>query len=66
MSSIAPSSDTIRMICAVMNERIGERHASTCWYKNEVPEGLRRSARRTQFWPREVESMLAGPVFKGV
>jgi len=39
---------------AVMSERIGERHASACRYKNEVPEGSRHSARRTHFWPREV------------
>ena len=31
---------------AVVRERIGERHASACRYKDEVPEGLRRSARR--------------------
>jgi len=36
-----------------MSEEIGERHASACRYKNEVPEGSRRSARRTHFWPRE-------------
>ena len=39
---------------AVMSVRIGERHASACRYKNEVPEGSRRSARLTHFWPREV------------
>jgi len=39
---------------AVMSERIGERHASACRYKNEIPEGSRRSARRIHFWPREV------------
>ena len=36
---------------AVMLERIGERHASACRYKNTVPEGSRHSARRTYFWP---------------
>ena len=40
---------------AVMIERIGERHASACRYKNEVPEGSRRSARRKHFWPGEVQ-----------
>ncbi len=38
---------------AVMSVRIGERHASACRYKNEVPEGSRRSARLTHFWPRD-------------
>ena len=38
----------------VMDETIGERHASACRYKNEVPEGSRRSARRTHFCPRGV------------
>ena len=38
----------------VMIERIGERHASACRYKKDVPEGSRRSARQTHFWPREV------------
>ena len=37
---------------AVMRETIGERHASACRYNNEVPEGLRRSARRNHLWPR--------------
>ena len=32
----------------------GVRHASACRYKNEVPDGSRRSARRTHFPPREV------------
>ena len=32
-----------------MSERIGERHASACRYKNEVPEGSRRSARQKLF-----------------
>ena len=32
-----------------MCETIGERHASACRYKNAVPLGSRRSARRTQF-----------------
>ncbi len=44
------------LVRAVMSETIGERHASACRYKNEVPEGSRRSARRTHFWPPEVES----------
>ena len=39
---------------AVMSETIGERHASACRYKNEIPEGSRRSARRTHFRPRGV------------
>ncbi len=39
-----------------MSERIGERHASACRYKNEEPEGSRRSARRTHFQPREALS----------
>ena len=29
------------MLPAVMSETIGERHASTCRYKNEVPQGSR-------------------------
>jgi len=37
-----------------MIEIIGERHASACRYKNDVPEGSRHSAHRTQFWPRGV------------
>ena len=32
----------------------GERHASACRYNNEVPEGSRRSARRTHFRLRGV------------
>ena len=39
---------------AVKSDRIGERHASACRYKNDVPEGLRRSAHRSRFRPREV------------
>ena len=39
---------------AVMSDTIGERHASACRYKNEVPEGSRRSARPTHFCPREI------------
>jgi len=42
------------IVQAVKSDRIGERHASACRYKNEVPEGLRRSAHRSHFWPREV------------
>lgn len=42
------SGDLVR---AVMSARIGERHASACRYKGDVPEGLRRSARRTHFRP---------------
>ena len=42
------------ILCAVMSETIGERHASACRYKNEVPEGSRRSARRIHFRPRGV------------
>lgn len=34
---------------AVMLERIGERHASACRYKNEIPEGSRH---RTHCWSR--------------
>ena len=45
-----------------MSDTIGERHASACRYKNEIPEGSRRSARQTRFRPREVykriESMI--------
>ncbi len=40
---------------AVMIERIGERHASACRYKNDVPEGSRHSARLTHFLTREVQ-----------
>lgn len=35
-------------------ERIGERYASTCRYRNDVLESSRHSARRTHSWPREV------------
>ena len=42
------------LLHAGMNVRNGERHASACRYKNEVPEGSRHSARRTHFWPRGV------------
>ena len=45
------------LLHAVVNERIGERHASACRYKNEVPDGSRRSVRRTHFWPREVKRL---------
>jgi len=45
---------------AGMGERIGERHASACRYQNEVLEGSRRSARRTHFWPREGDIVVAG------
>ena len=44
---------------AVMIERIGERHASACRYKNEVPEGSRHSARRTHFWSNWGHSIIA-------
>jgi len=37
-----------------MSGKIGERHASACRYKYDVPEGSRRSARRIHFWPCEV------------
>jgi len=39
-----------------MSEGIRARHSSACRYKNEIPEGLRRSARRTHFWPRDVSN----------
>ena len=39
-----------------MSETISERHASACRYKNEIPAGSRRSARRTHFRPRGVYS----------
>jgi|GEM_PF-2502526 len=43
------------LLDAVMIEKVGERHASACRYKDEVPEGSRRSARRTHFWPRDAD-----------
>jgi len=42
-----------------MSERTGKRHASACRHKNQVPEGSRRSARRTHFWPCEVYGSVA-------
>ena len=39
---------------AAMRETIRERHASACRYKNAIPGGSRRYARRTHFRPREV------------
>jgi hypothetical protein len=36
---------------AVMLERIGERHASACRYKNEIPLGSRH---RTHCWSRRI------------
>ena len=52
INSISRFDDPVIILLAVTRETIGERHASACRYKNEVPEGLRRSARRTHFWPR--------------
>ena len=43
---------------AVMNETIGERHASACRYKNKVPEGSRRSARSAHFLPRVLNRIV--------
>ena len=43
---------------------IGERHASARRYKNEAPEGLRRSARRIHFRPREVIATHPSDEFK--
>ena len=53
-SSIPVRQGAVLILRAVMSETIGERHASACRYKNEVPEGSRRSARRTHFQPRGV------------
>ena len=39
-------------MCA-RNQELGERHASACRYKNEIPEGSRRYARRTHFLSRD-------------
>gem|GEM_PF-5377671 len=44
-----------RRLRVAVSDKIGERHALACRYKKEVPEGCRRSARRTQFRPREVQ-----------
>ena len=41
-----------------MCARIGERHASACRYKGNVPEGSRRSARRIHFGPHEVQDQF--------
>ena len=52
--AVGVESGTVEVGPQVKSETIGERHASACRYKNEVPEGSRRSVRRTYFRPRGV------------
>ena len=54
INSISRFDYPVIILDAVTRETIGERHASACRYKNEVPKGLRHSARRTHFRPRGV------------
>ena len=49
---------TILMDGAVMSERIGERHASACRYKNEIPEGSRPMALDFFYQPVRASGVL--------